>query len=102
MFTIRDQVLQVAASSWILHLLEIPLALAVGGTLVLLRPGGHLDTAYLSDTLLQQQVTTLIIGPGLIRALTTHLEMNQQLDTFKFVHNLCTTGNYKLFSLNAK
>jgi acyl-coenzyme A synthetase/AMP-(fatty) acid ligase len=93
MYTMRDQVLQVATSSWVLHILEIPLGLVVGGTLVLLRPGGHLDMAYFSQTLINQQVTTLTIGPGLIRALTSYLEMSQRIETFKSVRNLCTTGN---------
>jgi non-ribosomal peptide synthetase component F len=93
MYTIRDQVLQVAACSWNLHIFETSLALVVGGTLVLLRPNGHLDMAYLSQTLMHQKVTTLTIGPGIIRALTNYIEMTQQLETLKFVRNLCATGN---------
>ena len=97
LYTSQNQVLQVAASSWILHVTEIVLPLVVGGTLVLLRSNGHLDMAYLSQTLIHQQVTTLTIGPGIIRALTNYLEITQQLETFKFVRNLCITGNYDFF-----
>jgi non-ribosomal peptide synthetase component F len=97
LYTIRDHVLQVAACSWILHLSEILLPLVVGGTLVLLRPGGHLDMSYFSQTLINQQVTTLTTGSGIVRALTNYLEMSQQFETFKFVRNLCATGDYKLF-----
>ncbi|CAF4434274.1 unnamed protein product, partial [Adineta steineri] len=63
-YTSQDQVLQVAACSWILHMSEIILPLVVGGTLVLLRPNGHLDMDYFSQTLVHQQVTTITIGPG--------------------------------------
>ena len=75
----------------------IPLALVVGGTLVLLRPGGHLDMDYFSQTLIDQQVTALTIGPGIIRALTNYLEMNQRFETFKFMRSVCAAGDYELF-----
>ncbi len=93
MYTIHDQVLQLATCTWILQLSEISLPLVVGGSVVLLRPGGHLDMSYLSKTMINQQVTTLIIGPAIIRALIDYFEISQQFDTFKFVHNLCVTGN---------
>ena len=96
LYTIQDQVLQVASSSWILHLMEISLPLVVGGTLVLLRPSGYLDMGYFSQTVSCQKVTTLIIGPGIIRALTSYLEMSQRLETFDFVRNLCVAGDYEL------
>jgi acyl-coenzyme A synthetase/AMP-(fatty) acid ligase len=95
MYTMHDQVLQVVACSWNLHLAEVALPLILGGTLVLLRPGGNLDMGYFSQTLVYQQVTTLLISPGLIRALTTYIEMSRQLDTFKCIRNLCATGNYE-------
>ncbi|CAF1437173.1 unnamed protein product, partial [Adineta steineri] len=91
-YTSQDQVLQVAACSWILHISEIMLPLVVGGTLVLLRPNGHLDMDYFSQTLVQQQVTTVTIGPGIIRALTSYLEKTQRLATVKFLRNVITTG----------
>ncbi|CAF1312241.1 unnamed protein product [Adineta steineri] len=92
MYTSQDQVLQVAACSWILHISEIMLPLVVGGTLVLLRPNGHLDMDYFSQTLIQQQVTTITIGPGIVRALTSYLEKTQRLATLKFVHNVIIGG----------
>lgn len=99
-YTFRDQVLQVAVCSWVMHLLEIPLTLIFHGTLVLLRPTGHLDMNSFSRTLIRQQVTTLTIGPGIIRAIANYLEMSQRLETFKCVRNLCTTGDSKLSYLN--
>ncbi|CAF3911367.1 unnamed protein product, partial [Adineta steineri] len=91
-YTSQDHVLQVAACSWILHISEIMLPLVVGGTLVLLRPNGHLDMDYFSQALMQQQVTTITIGPGIIRALTSYLEKTQRLGTLKFLRNVITTG----------
>jgi non-ribosomal peptide synthetase component F len=101
LYTTRDQVLQVATCSWNLHLEEVALPLIVGGTLVLLRPGGNLDMTYFSQTMIDQQVTTLIIGPGIIRALTNYIETNQQLGTFNSVRKLCVTGDYKFFIYSA-
>lgn len=100
MYTVRDQVLQVAVCSWAVHLLEISSTLVFGGTLVLLRPGGHLDMDYFSRTVIHHQVTTLTIGPAIIRAITNYLEMSQRLATFECVRNLCTSGDYELFHLN--
>ncbi|CAF1525664.1 unnamed protein product, partial [Adineta steineri] len=90
-YTARDHVLQVATCSWIPHIVEFSLPLVVGGTLVLLRPGGHLDVAYFSQTLMHQQITTLIIGPAIIRALTNYIENTQQTKTFDTVRHLCTS-----------
>ncbi|CAF1473510.1 unnamed protein product, partial [Adineta steineri] len=92
MYTARDHALQVATSSWLTHILEISSPLVVGGTLVLLRQGGHLDVAYFSQTLMHQQITTLITGPAIIRALTNYIENSQQTKIFDTVHHLCTAG----------
>lgn len=98
LYTCQNQILQVATSSWILHITEISLPLVVGGTLVLLRPNGHLDMSYFAQTLIRQQITTLTIGTSIIRALTNYLQMNERLETFTFVRRLCLTGDDKLFS----
>ncbi|CAF4074768.1 unnamed protein product, partial [Adineta steineri] len=92
MYTVRDQVLQIAASSWITHIWEISLTLVVGGTLVLLRQGGLFDVAYFSRTLMHQQITTLLIGPAIIRALTNYIENSQQTKIFDTVRQLCVGG----------
>ncbi|CAF3739353.1 unnamed protein product [Adineta steineri] len=91
-YTSQDQVLQVAACSWILHISEIMLPVVVGGTLVLLRPNGHLDMDYFSQTLIRQQVTTITIGPGITRALTSYFEKTERLATLKFVRNVIIGG----------
>jgi non-ribosomal peptide synthetase component F len=93
LYTSQTHVLQIATSSWVLHVMEIVTSLVLGGTLVLLRPGGHLDMDYLSQTLIDQQVTTIITGPGIIRALINYLEMSQRFETFKFLRNCSMTGN---------
>ena len=97
LYTVQQQGLQVAACSWILHVSEILSALVVGGTLVLLRPNGHLDMAYFSETVLHQQATSITIGPGLIRTLTHYLETTQRFETFQFVRKLCVVGKCKYF-----
>ena len=97
LYTTQDQVLQVVNCSWILHLVEVALPLVMGGVIVLLRPGGNLDMPYFSQTLLNQQVTTLMINPGIVKALTNYLETSKQLGTFNFVRNLCITGDYEIY-----
>lgn len=96
MHTVQHHVLQVASCSWALHLREISMALIMGGTLVLLQPGGHLNMTYFIRTLARQQVTTLLIGPAMIRTLTNHMETNQQFEAFQCVRRLCTTGDNTL------
>ena len=94
--TNQDQNLQGAPCSWILHVWEMASTLAAGGTLVLLRPNGHLDIGYFVESLIRQQVTTLHIGPGIIRALIGYLKENQKLETFKLVRKVYTGGNDKI------
>lgn len=92
-FTAGDNVFQVASCSWTLHLTEISITLMIGGTLVLLRPGGHLDMRYFTDTFSRQQVTTLLVGPAIIHALTNYLEITQRRQTFMLLRRLCTAGD---------
>lgn len=98
MYTHRDQVLQVAACSWLVHLTEVSVPLAVGGCLVLLRPGGLLNMNYFCHVLKNQKVSTLTIGPALVRALVRHFEVDQQYNVFKHVQNICVAGINYLFS----
>lgn len=94
LYTSQSHILQVATSSWILHTTEISIPLIIGGSLVLLRPNGHLDMSYFAQTLIRQQITTLTIGTSIIHALTNYLQMSERLETFTFVRRLCVTGNY--------
>ncbi|CAF1360501.1 unnamed protein product [Adineta steineri] len=73
-YSSQDQVLQIAACSWAMHLLEIFPILVLGGTLVLMRAGGQLNMTYFSRTLFDQQITTLTIGAGMARALINYAE----------------------------
>ena len=93
LYTIRDQVLQVTTCSWVSHLWEISVSLMVGSTLILMRPGGHLNIGYLAQTLFRQQVTTLTVNSALIRALGHYTEQSQRLETFKFMRKLYFGGN---------
>lgn len=93
MYTIRDQNIQVSPCSWLVHLWEILLPLMVGGTVILLHPGGHMDVAYLSETLSSQQVTTIIISPGIIRGLIHYVEDTQRTEIFRSVRRVYTGGN---------
>ena len=95
----RDQVVQIASCSWAMHLLEIFPPLVLGTALILLRPGGNLDMAYFTQTLIKRQVNTLTIGLTMARILADYLKISQQVDTFRRVRNLCVTGQFHTLSL---
>ena len=65
----RDCVLQHMSISFDPSLLEILAPLFVGGRLVLARPGGHQDPAYLVQTIVQRRVTVLHVVPSTLSIL---------------------------------
>jgi amino acid adenylation domain-containing protein len=65
----RDCVLQHTSISFDPSLLEMLAPLSVGGRLVLARPGGHQDLAYLVQTIVQRQVTVLHVVPSTLSML---------------------------------
>lgn len=65
----RDAVFQKTPFSFDASVWEFYAPLCVGGRLVVARPGGHLDTAYLADTIMRQRITTLQLVPSLLRML---------------------------------
>ena len=65
----RDRYLQKASISFDVSLLEIFLPLLVGGTTVLVRPGGHQDPCYLVELIRREKVTQAVFPPTLLRLL---------------------------------
>jgi acyl-coenzyme A synthetase/AMP-(fatty) acid ligase len=72
-----DKVLQLAASSWIIHLFEIflPLVSISLGTLVLLRPGDNLNMDHLYRVIRGKKITILRIGSSMLKLLIDYLEL---------------------------
>ncbi len=63
-----DRVLQKTPFSFDVSVWEFFWPLAVGARLVLARPGGHRDPAYLVETIAREKITTLHFVPSMLRA----------------------------------
>ncbi len=68
-FSKHDRVLQKTSFSFDASIWEFYAPLLAGACLVIARPGGHLDPAYLIKTIVQQQITILQLVPSMLRAL---------------------------------
>ncbi|CAF1668429.1 unnamed protein product, partial [Adineta ricciae] len=76
--TAMDVVIQVAPSSFDVHVKECIGTLMLGSSLVLLHPQGHLDIHYLSSTIQQHNVTFFCIVPSHMTILSNYLiEQNE-------------------------
>ncbi len=64
-----DRVLQKTPASFDVSVWELFWPLLTGACLVMARPGGHRDPAYLWQTLARQQITTLHFVPAMLAAL---------------------------------
>ncbi|QXH44671.1 amino acid adenylation domain-containing protein [Pseudomonas xanthosomatis] len=67
-----DVVLQKTPFSFDVSVWEFFWPLQTGACLVMARPGGHKDPAYLRDVIAQQQVTTLHFVPSMLDAFLAH------------------------------
>jgi amino acid adenylation domain-containing protein len=65
--TPEDRVLQKTPLSFDVSLWELFWPLATGARLVLARPGGHLDAAYLARTLAERGITTVHFVPSMLQ-----------------------------------
>ncbi|WSK77939.1 amino acid adenylation domain-containing protein [Amycolatopsis sp. NBC_01286] len=61
-----DRVLQKTPSSFDVSVLEFFRPLLAGATLVVARPDGHRDPAYLLDTIRAERITVLYVVPGIL------------------------------------
>lgn len=88
-----DIILQISQDTFDAHLQEILGAVLVGGTSVLLKPGGaHLNTAYLTQTISQHQVTLTNLVPSMAIALIDYLtRLNQRFSSSLRI--VISTGN---------
>src|SRR5262249_55906352 len=82
----HDRVLQQISFSFDPSVLEILAPLFVGGRLVLARPGGHQDPAYLVQTILAHEITVLHVVPSTLRML---LQIPELQDCQSLRHVFC-------------
>ncbi|MFL6200700.1 MAG: condensation domain-containing protein, partial [Thermoanaerobaculia bacterium] len=66
--TAGDRVLQKTPISFDVSVWELFWPLLAGATLIMARPGGHQDSAYLVDTIVEREVTTLHFVPPMLHA----------------------------------
>jgi acyl-coenzyme A synthetase/AMP-(fatty) acid ligase len=71
-----DIVFQLSSSSFDSHLDDIHCALVHGSRLVLLKPGGHLDFEYMTQTIYDKKVTYIGPVPSWMNALGKFLSEN--------------------------
>ncbi|KYC40344.1 non-ribosomal peptide synthetase [Scytonema hofmannii PCC 7110] len=67
--TEQDKILQTISLSFDPSVWQIFWPLSFGGQLIVARPGGHKDTAYLVKEVVKQQITVLGLVPSIIQAL---------------------------------
>ncbi|CAF4078814.1 unnamed protein product [Rotaria sordida] len=73
-----DIVLQLTSSTFDAHLDEIDVALVRGAQLVLLKPGGHFDFDYVTQTIYDTEVTFVGPVPSWMNALGKFLSENRR------------------------
>jgi amino acid adenylation domain-containing protein len=96
--TETDKVLQKTPFSFDASIWEFYAPLLVGAQLALARPGGHHDSDYLIQTIVEQKITTLQVVPTLLRML---LE-NQQIANCQSLKNVFCGGEPLTFELQKR
>ncbi|CAF4098502.1 unnamed protein product [Adineta steineri] len=74
------------------HLLSLIGTLAIGSTLVMLRPEGNMDLEYLSRVLDQKQITVMHAVPSLLNSLFEFLKSSTRTSAVKCLRSLCSGG----------
>ncbi|CAF2998478.1 unnamed protein product [Rotaria sp. Silwood2] len=90
----EDTVVQMTPCSFDGHLEDIVGTLIVGGTLVMLRPHGHMDFEYLSNVLMVHQITYMDSVPTLLAALFSYVRGNSNIDILRTLQTVCSGGTF--------
>ncbi|CAF1510900.1 unnamed protein product, partial [Adineta steineri] len=91
-FNKNDTAVQMTRCSFDIHVQEILGTLLVGGTLIMLHPGGTIDFDYLSEILQNKQITYLHTVPSLLHSFFTSVVQNNNPNVLKHVRSLCSSG----------
>ncbi|CAF3924800.1 unnamed protein product, partial [Adineta steineri] len=91
-FNKDDTVVQMTRCSFDIHVQEILGTLLVGGTLIMLHPGGTIDFDYLSEVLKNKQITYLHTVPSLLYSFFSFIEQKNIINTVKHLRSLCSSG----------
>ncbi|CAF4145005.1 unnamed protein product, partial [Adineta steineri] len=91
-FNKDDTVVQMTRCSFDIHAQEILGTLLIGGTLIMLHPGGTIDFDYLSKVLRNKQISYLHTVPSLLHRFFTSVEQNHNPHILKHLRSLCSSG----------
>ncbi|CAF4244117.1 unnamed protein product, partial [Adineta steineri] len=91
-FNKDDTVVQMARCSFDIHVQEILGTLLVGGTLIMLHPGGTIDFDYLSEVLQNKQITYLHTVPSFLHSFFIFILQNKNINAVKHLRSLCSIG----------
>ncbi len=84
---------QITQCSFDVHMEEILGTLITGGTLVLLKPGGHMNCEYLTNVIEKNRVTFAVFVPTLIVMLCEYFQINtQEVKRLKSLRCILTGG----------
>ena len=91
-FSERDIVVQMARCSFDIHVEDIIGTLMAGATLVMLHPEGHMDFEYLSQVLIDHQITYMHTVPTLLTSYFTYLKSSPNNSAVASLRSLCCIG----------
>ncbi len=88
----NDTVGQISRCTFDVHAQDIMGILIIGGTLIMLRPGGILDFEYLASVFKKKQITYIQTVPSLLRSLFMFLIETDNTSDVTCLRSLCTSG----------
>ncbi|CAF3951295.1 unnamed protein product, partial [Adineta steineri] len=91
-FNKDDTVVQMTRCSFDIHVQEILGTLLVGGTLIMLHPGGTIDFDYLSEVLHNKQITYLHAVPSLLHSFLIFIAQTNSINVVNRLRSLCSSG----------
>jgi non-ribosomal peptide synthetase component F/2-polyprenyl-3-methyl-5-hydroxy-6-metoxy-1,4-benzoquinol methylase len=103
-----DRILQMAACTFDVHMIECIGTLITGATVVMMKPQGNLDIAYIIDTIKNSSITVLPTVPSYLYTLLDYIHHNKiSMDSFHSLRYISLVGEalkldlvesfYKLF-----
>ena len=90
----NDIIAQVARCTFDVHAQDIMGTLIIGGTLIMLHPGGVLDFDYLATVFEEKQITYIQAVPSLLQAFFTFLIETRNFIAVKYFRSVCPSGEH--------
>ncbi|CAF1337734.1 unnamed protein product [Adineta steineri] len=87
-----DVTVQMARSTFDVHLQEIIGVLLIGATLVMLRPGGIMDFEYLANVMIEKNITYFASVPTIINNFFTFLQQQNHHNVVQHLRLVCSGG----------